>query len=332
MGDDGELAVYCAALIGFGVYQFYRGLRELRLRRLIEEMSTSKIRSLAMGLVEVCGRALPMVTLKDPVYELPCVYFRVVAKEQRGSGKQKRWVTIFENGTDHIPFFLEDDTGRVLISASKAQTYLETDIDLTVTPSLFSTDANDPVSRFVARLPGSGARPVSIKASIIREQETAYVLGYAVPAQSPFTLREKISPRMPEKVRLSLAEIARRLKADSRRMRALDKNGDKQVDAEEWDAGLRAFQKELEAIQAEPAAEPAPAPAAPTPAAPPPAAEPPPLASIPAVLGRASPDGLLVIADKEEQALLAHLGRWSMLKIISGPVLTLLACAALYLS
>ena len=316
MSGDSELVVGCAAAIGFGVYLFYRGLSELRLRRLIEETGTSKIRSLAMGLVELCGRATPSIALTDPVYQKSCVYFRVEAKERRGSGKNSRWVTIYENNTDHIPFYLSDETGRVFVSPAGARIFFEKDIYLTITPgSLLSGPGDDPISRFVSRLPcGGSGNPVAISAHFIREYETVYVLGYAVSGEHPFTLQEKITDRIPAKVRLSLAEISRLLKADPERMRRLDKNGDNQVDAEEWDEGLRAFQKELEKTQKAAAPDAA---LATTPAAPAPAA-------IPEILIRTTPDGLLILADKEENELLTHLGRWSIAKIAAGPALALL--------
>jgi Zn-finger nucleic acid-binding protein len=83
--------------------------------RLIESIPTSTIRSLALGLVEISGRAQPEENLlTSPFGGLPCVFYSYVVEERVGSDKNARWETI-ARGTSEQPFFVSDDTGRVLV-------------------------------------------------------------------------------------------------------------------------------------------------------------------------------------------------------------------------
>ena len=56
--SDNELFIY--ATIGFfvGIYFFFKGFKWLKQKKTIENIPTSKIRSIAMGLVEIFGLEL----------------------------------------------------------------------------------------------------------------------------------------------------------------------------------------------------------------------------------------------------------------------------------
>ena len=87
----------------------------------MESMPTSKIRSLAMGLVEIYGDVVPMSrTMKSPFTFLDCVYYRYTVQELRSSGKSSHWVTI-KSGSDDCLFYLRDETGSVLVNPSGAR-------------------------------------------------------------------------------------------------------------------------------------------------------------------------------------------------------------------
>jgi hypothetical protein len=93
-------------------------------KRLIESIPTSAIRSLAIGLVEVTGRAQPEGTpLRAPFSGLPCVLYAYVVEERRQSGKKSRWETIAK-GMSQGPFYVQDETGRVLVVPLDAQLIL----------------------------------------------------------------------------------------------------------------------------------------------------------------------------------------------------------------
>ena len=300
--SDARLDLAAAAGVASGLVLFYKGFATLRLKRLVEALATSKTRSMAMGTVELCGFAAPYAELLDPVFGERCCYFNVEVKEQVGSGKHKRWVTVYRNTSDAVPLYLADDTGRVAIYPHGARLHMDYKVDLTTSDlSRWFSGAEDHIAAFVRKLNRSSGT-LSIKARIVREHEPLYVLGYAVPQERPFTLRER--------VRLSLHEAARALKGDARRMKALDKDGDGRIDEREWDEGLRDFQKSLEAEAAQSR------PVEPAPGA-------------PEAVIRKTPDGLLLLANQAEKGLCAELTRSSLLQTFGGPALTLASAAFL---
>lgn len=121
MASDSDPLIY--AVVGFfgGLYLFYKGFSWFRLKRLIENIPTSKIRSLAMGLVEIYGSVVPYEKklLKSPLLGKDCVYYSYAVKEERGSGKNRHWVTL-KSGTDMVHFKVKDGTGEVLVDSKGA--------------------------------------------------------------------------------------------------------------------------------------------------------------------------------------------------------------------
>lgn len=107
-------------LMGIGAYAFVNGFSRMREKRLIESMPTSKIRSIAMGLVEVYGKVLSFKELiKSPLSGSDCVYYKYAIEEHRRSGKNSSWVVV-DSGSDSTHFFLKDETGKVLVNPKQA--------------------------------------------------------------------------------------------------------------------------------------------------------------------------------------------------------------------
>ena len=108
-----------------GIFLFIFGLKELKKKRLIENIPTSKIRSLAMGLVEVFGKVVPSKSgiLKSPFTKKDCVYYRYTIEEYRKQGKNSRWVTLRKEEKVR-PFYIRDETGTVLVNPQKKESKL----------------------------------------------------------------------------------------------------------------------------------------------------------------------------------------------------------------
>jgi len=100
---------------------FIVGLYCFRIKRLIENTPTSKIRSIAMGFVEIYGKAIPYNKniLKTPFTQQDCVYYRYSIQELRTSGKNNYWHTIKTEQKKQM-FLLKDETGQVLINPENA--------------------------------------------------------------------------------------------------------------------------------------------------------------------------------------------------------------------
>lgn len=122
--------IFIASLVGFfgGLGLFYQGFGWLKQKRMIENIPTSKVRSIAMGMVEVYGSVVPIKAkiLKSPLSEKECVYYTYTIEEYRSSGKSSRWVTI-KSGSDQSLFFLKDDSGAVLVNPDGATVDIPSD-------------------------------------------------------------------------------------------------------------------------------------------------------------------------------------------------------------
>ncbi|PKK84171.1 MAG: hypothetical protein CVT49_05070 [candidate division Zixibacteria bacterium HGW-Zixibacteria-1] len=112
-----------------GAAVFMQGFRTMRKYRLIRDIPRSKIRSMAMGLVEIHGNVKAEQMIKTPFSNSDCVYFKYEIKEykQRTSRDSKgrtrtthEWVMI-ASGDRRIPFFAEDDTGSVYVDPDGAE-------------------------------------------------------------------------------------------------------------------------------------------------------------------------------------------------------------------
>jgi len=108
-------------IIIIGIVLLILALIPFKRKRLIENVPTSKIRSIAMGLVEIYGEVVPEGgnILKSPFSQNDCVYYKYRIDELRQSGKNSHWVTI-KKGLDYRNFYLKDETGMVLVDPHDA--------------------------------------------------------------------------------------------------------------------------------------------------------------------------------------------------------------------
>src|SRR5208283_96666 len=161
-----------------GVYLFYRGFRMLQRKRLIENTPSSKIRSAAMGLVEVSGLATGPHTIIAPLTGMPCFLHRTVAWELRKQGKNSEWVKVAEE-TQHVPFFLDDNTGRVLVDPQGAEMDIHRDFQGEFHHSLFSSSLETPpnVANFLARHGVSSEHKIRVEEYCIKPKNALFVLG-----------------------------------------------------------------------------------------------------------------------------------------------------------
>jgi len=128
--SDNELFIY--ATIGFfvGIYFFFKGFKWLKQKKTIENIPTSKIRSIAMGLVEIFGKIIPAKkqTIVSPFSNKKCVYYKYTIEEYRKTGKSSHWVTVKKN-EQSVPFYLKDNTGKVLVDPTNAKIEIPKDFE-----------------------------------------------------------------------------------------------------------------------------------------------------------------------------------------------------------
>ncbi len=105
-----EAAFWATAGLAGGPWLYWRGFRTLRTRRLIADTPTARIRSMAMGLVEINGDVEPRSTVRAPFSGRPCAYWEVdVAIQGR-----REWRIVHRNQSGN-PFYLRDATGVALV-------------------------------------------------------------------------------------------------------------------------------------------------------------------------------------------------------------------------
>jgi hypothetical protein len=160
-------------LIGLGL--LYMAIHNYLLYKKIKNTPTSKIRSIAIGLAEIFGKARCSEELYTPISKTKCAYYELDA-EYYSSGKHSRWVSFYMASQGRL-FFIEDETGKILVDSKGAGIQVQLD-------KTFPGD--DPeVLRFIKSLPDNvkskfdahSRSEISLKEYYIAEDDLLYVLG-----------------------------------------------------------------------------------------------------------------------------------------------------------
>ena len=165
-----------AAFVG-GIFVFTRGFRDLRVFRLIRDTPTAKIRSMAMGLVEINGEAETRSLVAAPFSGRRCAYWQV---EIAIRGKNNTWNTVHRNSSGQ-PFFVRDETGLAMVYPKGADCRINFAIEETCPginlPSPYSEYLRDNVSatKWLWRL-----SMLRFRERTLEEGQRVYVLGSAM--------------------------------------------------------------------------------------------------------------------------------------------------------
>lgn len=215
-------------LAGAGAVLFPYGLMNLHYKRMVENTPTSKIRSMAMGMVEITGRARQYYDLKTTYSGTRCIYFRCRYYRKKrigwsgrrslyasGRGEGETWALESETASGRLPFYLEDDTGRVLVRPEGALFHI----------SRYTQQFSGAFG--VAATFGAGHSGTRVYEDLIADGAGVYVLGKARP--------EKTGDPVSARIRKELAA----LKKDKNRLMAYDANNNNRVDPDEWETARR---------------------------------------------------------------------------------------------
>jgi hypothetical protein len=176
--DPNELLFWCG--IGFcaGIGLFFYGFRLLQRRRLILDTPFSKIRSASMGMVEVSGLAVGPYTMVAPITTRPCYYYRTLVWEWKQRGKNKEWVKVAAECM-HLPFFVDDNTGLMLVDPRGADLDLHRDFEQEFCDSFFTTKEPTPgnVRNFLARHGIATSNKIKVEEYCIKPKNSLFILG-----------------------------------------------------------------------------------------------------------------------------------------------------------
>lgn len=123
--------IYAMAGFGAGLYFFYQGFKIFKKSNLISSTPTSKVRSIAMGPTEVYGKVSESEDGKilSPFTKRECIYCKYTIEEYINTGKGGYWKKVKENESDSR-FYLEDETGKVLVDPRKAEIKIKPDYEI----------------------------------------------------------------------------------------------------------------------------------------------------------------------------------------------------------
>lgn len=122
MSSDASTKIDVWLTIGFGagLYYFYKGFRVFREYRVLMDTPEIPIRSVAMGLVEIHGKATGVDPIPSPVTKTPCYFYTVDIEHWVTDKNGGHWSHLVTDA-DGKRFYLSDATGKVLVDAHQAE-------------------------------------------------------------------------------------------------------------------------------------------------------------------------------------------------------------------
>ncbi|MEF8813523.1 MAG: hypothetical protein V5A55_06860 [Halovenus sp.] len=126
-GGNSDGLVYLALGFLVGLAFIYVGAKKWRVGQLIRNTATERVRSAAVGRTEISGVCRDAGVVYDTPYgDGECVYRHWEVEEYQEStdpdDNTSEWVVV-DSGTDVAPFFIEDDTGRMLVDTTDAPNF-----------------------------------------------------------------------------------------------------------------------------------------------------------------------------------------------------------------
>lgn len=124
--DAGGLALLGVGFL-VGLVFMYAGAKKFRLGQRIRNTPTERVRSVAAGRTEVTGTCRDVgTTYEQPYADGECVYRKWQVEEyRRKTGPDEsgsEWV-VADSGTDVAPFFVEDETERILVDTTDSPAF-----------------------------------------------------------------------------------------------------------------------------------------------------------------------------------------------------------------
>ena len=198
-----------AVLAGF--LMFCYALLMLYYRRMVENMPTSRIRSLSLGMVELSGKTRRYYDLRTSATQTPCVFYNCRYYKLKKTSEGSNWSLTRSVSSGKIPFYIEDDTGRVLVNPTGAV------FNLSLATQTFS---------------GSYIPTLSLQ---LYDPDTKVVEDVVPPGVRIYVLGSAQIERHGQDTRTKIIDKLRLLKQNPEALNAYDANGDGQIDGNEWE-------------------------------------------------------------------------------------------------
>jgi hypothetical protein len=171
-GGTGSLGPTAGFLIG--VFLFAAGFHYFQRSRLVLDKPFSKVRSAALGLVELKGRAVGPYVMRSPITQQPSFYYCASISVYDRNNEVERFV----QEAYHVPFFLQDDTGMVLMDPNHADIQLQQAFYARYEPSMLAAGkVVGGTADLLRRHAVPSGRPVMITEFCLKPNDPLFVLG-----------------------------------------------------------------------------------------------------------------------------------------------------------
>ncbi|MGD0986600.1 MAG: hypothetical protein ABR874_02235 [Candidatus Sulfotelmatobacter sp.] len=176
--DPTQLIVWCGIGLCVGLYLFFNGFRVLQRRRVILDTPVSKIRSASLGTVEVTGLAVGPYTMPAPITARDCYFYRATVWEWKRQGRSNQWVRV-AGECAHLPFFVDDNTGKLLIDPRGAELDLHRDFQQEYCDSFFTMNEKAPprVHALLQRHGISTTNKIKVEEFCIKPKNALFLMG-----------------------------------------------------------------------------------------------------------------------------------------------------------
>jgi len=227
---------YVVVFLGLGIWGFFWGFMRLRRKRMIENIPTSTVRGLALGLVELVGKAKRAKLFRSPLTGAECVMYRYLVERYERRGRSSTWVTVAKGDTLYCPFWLDDGTGKILVFPQSAELILPVDYQFTTGwGKTLPSNLSGFMDKHAIRCRGLfGNRTLRFREWYISPDDTVYVLGVA---------KKSLDYQADHKEKLM--QRIRQLKDNAEKMKQIDLNKDGQISQEEWDSAVANLEQEI---------------------------------------------------------------------------------------
>jgi len=224
---------------GIGIWLFFWGFMRLRRKRKIEDIPTSTVRGLAMGLVELVGTAKKKNAVISPLTKTECTFYRYTVERYQHSRRSGHWVVIARGDSYATPLWLDDGTGKALIFSQGAELIMPVSFEFTTglgenLPANLEEFLRNNNIRYGTFFSGSKMR---FREWHIFEGEKIYVMGTASASSVEVDLMETHKKKLIFRLEA--------LKQDSEKMAGVDIDKDGKISAEEWDAAVKKTEQAL---------------------------------------------------------------------------------------